>query len=167
MGNGKQGVEKKVCIPSLGTGVPTVKTPNWSYSSWRCYHTPKCATHACMCLTSPRRVAAINGLCCCRTEGASQVLVPLLWRPISVLAPNLWGNGKSPTYERGRVAKCAKGIQNAQFSRCQKLTHSPARVEGHAEQVTPLHCTHYCQHQPSKVGGAQPHSATTRPAFLH
>ena len=66
------------------------------------------------------------------------------------------------------MAKCAKGIQNAHFSkrpkalptrgdgwqsvlrayktpiflRGQKLTHSPAREEKHAEQETPLHYTH-------------------------
>ena len=44
-GNCKEGVEDKVCIPSLGTSVATVRTPNWSgptgfYLSWRCYHTP-------------------------------------------------------------------------------------------------------------------------------
>ena len=51
-------------------------------------------------------------------------------------------DGKSPAYERQGVAKCAKGIQNAHFSNCQKLTHSPAREEKHAEQETPLHYTH-------------------------
>ena len=92
-----------MCIPPLGTSVPTVRTPNWSrpmgfYPSWRCYHTPKCATYVCVCLTSRPIVAAMDGLCCCRTEGPSQELVPLLWRPISVLAPNLWVNSESPTY---------------------------------------------------------------------
>ena len=38
--------------------------------------------------------------------------------------------------------KYAKGIQNAHFSRGQKLTHSDAREEKHAEQVTPLRYTH-------------------------
>ena len=51
-------------------------------------------------------------------------------------------DGKSPTYYRGGVAKCGNGIQNAYFSKGQKLTHSPARVEKHAEQETPLHYTH-------------------------
>ena len=37
---------------------------------------------------------------------------------------------------------CAKGIQNAHFSKGQKLTHSPADVEKHAGQETPLHYTH-------------------------
>ena len=40
------------------------------------------------------------------------------------------------------MAKCAKGIQNARFSEGQKLTHSPARVEKHAGQETPLQYTH-------------------------
>ena len=40
------------------------------------------------------------------------------------------------------MAKCAKGIQNAHFSRGQKLTYYPAREEKHAEQETPLHYTH-------------------------
>ena len=40
------------------------------------------------------------------------------------------------------MAKCAKGIQNAHFSNGQKLTHSPAHVEKHAGQETPLHYTH-------------------------
>ena len=33
---------------------------------------------------------------------------------------------------------CAKGIQNAHFSKGQKLLHSPAHVEKHAGQETPL-----------------------------
>ena len=49
---------------------------------------------------------------------------------------------KSPTYQRRGVAKCAKGIQNANFCNGQKLTHSPTREEKHAEQETPLHYTH-------------------------
>ena len=40
------------------------------------------------------------------------------------------------------MAKCAKGIQNAIFAKGQKLTHSPAHVEKHAGQETPLHHTH-------------------------
>ena len=40
------------------------------------------------------------------------------------------------------MPKCAKGIQDAHFSKGQKLTHSPAREEKHAEQETPLHYTH-------------------------
>ena len=44
--------------------------------------------------------------------------------------------------KRGRVVKCAKGIQNAHFANRQKLTHSPAREEKHAEQETPLHYIH-------------------------
>ena len=51
-------------------------------------------------------------------------------------------DSKSPTYWRGGVVKCAQGIQNAHFSQGQKLTHSPAREEKHAEQETPLHYTH-------------------------
>ena len=50
------------------------------------------------------------------------------------------------------------------FSRGQKPTHSPAREERDAGQETPLHYTHECQHLPSKVGRAQLHSCTTRPA---
>ena len=55
-----------------------------------------------------------------------------------------------------------KGIQNANLTRGQKLTHSPAREEKHAEQETPVHYTHCCQHQPSKVGLAELHSAPAR-----
>ena len=43
---------------------------------------------------------------------------------------------------------CAKGIQNAHFSKGQKLTHSPAHVEKHAGQET-----------------TSPHSLTPAPAF--
>ena len=60
----------------------------------------------------------------------------LCWRP------SLGEDGKSPTYQGGGLAKCAKGIQNAHFSKGQKLTHSPAREEKHAEQETPVHYTH-------------------------
>ena len=59
-----------------------------------------------------------------------------------MLLPNLWGNGKSRTYHRGGVANCTKGIQNAHFSRGQKVTHSPAREEKNAEQESPLYYTH-------------------------
>ena len=55
---------------------------------------------------------------------------------------SLGEDGKSATYYRGGVAKCAKGIQNALFPNGQKLTHSPAHVEKHARQATPLHYTH-------------------------
>ena len=37
---------------------------------------------------------------------------------------------------------CAKSIQNAHFSKGQKLTHFPAHVEKDAGQETPLHYTH-------------------------
>ena len=37
---------------------------------------------------------------------------------------------------------CAKGIQNAHFSKGRKLTLSPTHVEKHAGQETPLHYTH-------------------------
>ena len=38
------------------------------------------------------------------------------------------------------VATCAKGIQNAHFSQGQRLTHSPAREEKHAQQeIAPLY----------------------------
>ena len=40
------------------------------------------------------------------------------------------------------MAKCAKGIINPNFSNNQKLTHSPAHMEKHAGQKTPLHYTH-------------------------
>ena len=40
------------------------------------------------------------------------------------------------------MAKCAKGIQNAHFSKGQNLTHSLADVEKHAGQETLLHYTH-------------------------
>ena len=36
---------------------------------------------------------------------------------------------------------CAKGIQNANFSKGQKLTNSPAHEEKHVGQETPLHYT--------------------------
>ena len=41
-----------------------------------------------------------------------------------------------------QVGTEAKDIQNAHFSKGQKLTHSPAREEKHAEQETPLQYTH-------------------------
>ena len=37
---------------------------------------------------------------------------------------------------------CAKGMQNAHFSKGQKLTDFPAGEEKHAGQETPLHYTH-------------------------
>ena len=40
------------------------------------------------------------------------------------------------------MAKSAKSIQNPHFSNGQKLTHSPAREEKHAEQETPLYNNH-------------------------
>ena len=40
------------------------------------------------------------------------------------------------------MAKCAKGIQNALFSKGQKLTHTPAREKKRVEQKTRLHYTH-------------------------
>ena len=40
------------------------------------------------------------------------------------------------------MAKCAKGMRKAHFSKGQKLTHSAAREEKNAEQETPLQYTH-------------------------
>ena len=40
------------------------------------------------------------------------------------------------------MAKCAKGIQKAHFSKGQKLMHSPVHVKKHAGKETPLHYTH-------------------------
>ena len=37
---------------------------------------------------------------------------------------------------------CAKGKQNAHFSKGHKLTHSPTHVEKHAGQEIPLDYTH-------------------------
>ena len=55
---------------------------------------------------------------------------------------SLGEDGRSPTYYRGGVAKCAKGIQNAHSYKGQKLTHSPAHEEKHAGQETPPQYTH-------------------------
>ena len=106
--------------------MPTVRTPDWSrlvvvYSSWRCYHTPRYATYVFVFLTSIPRLAAIIGLYECRTEPPSQ-----LWPPISVLAPNLWGKRQTPyLLKREGLVKCAMGMQNACFSKAEKLTHTP------------------------------------------
>ena len=48
-------LKDKVCPPSLGTSVLTVRTRNWSrpmgfYHSWRCYHTAKFAAYICICI---------------------------------------------------------------------------------------------------------------------
>ena len=40
------------------------------------------------------------------------------------------------------MAKCAKGIQAARFSKGQKLTNPAALEEKHAGQEKPLHYTH-------------------------
>ena len=37
---------------------------------------------------------------------------------------------------------CNKGIQNAHFTKGQKVMPSPPHVEKHAGQETPLHYTH-------------------------
>ena len=52
----------KVCPASLGTSVPTVRTPDWCrpmgfYPSLPGYHTPRFATYVCMFLTSLPGVA--------------------------------------------------------------------------------------------------------------
>ena len=54
-----------------------------------------------------------------------------------------WGKTAKALPTRGEgVAKYAKGMQNAHFSKGQKLTHSPAHEERHAGQETPLYYTH-------------------------
>ena len=66
------------------------------------------------------------------------------------MAPNFYAGayplGKTakalPTRGGGGVDKCAEGIQNAHFSKGQKLTHSPVREEKDAEHHKPLHYTH-------------------------
>ena len=76
-------LRSKVCPPSLGTSVPTVRTRNWSttigfYPAKPCltvlYHTPKCTMYVFVCLTSLPGVAAASCLHVCRTEGPSHLL---------------------------------------------------------------------------------------------
>ena len=64
--------------------------------------TPKCATYVCVCLTSLPGVAPGDRASLMSDEGPSQVLVPLLWRPISVLAPILGGRRLKPYLLEGR-----------------------------------------------------------------
>ena len=128
-----------MCQPSLGTSVPTVRTPKWSklmgfYPSWRCYHTPKCATYVCVCLPSLPGVGSLSGF----AEVGQTVLIRYYYHFFGaqfLCWPLSFGeDGKSPTYYRGGVAKCAEGIQNTNCSKGQNLTHSPAYEENQAEQ---------------------------------
>ena len=68
---------------------------------YRVYHTPMCATYVCVCLTSLPSVAP-GDRASLMSEGPNQVLLPLLWRPISVLAPILGGRRQEPYLLEGR-----------------------------------------------------------------
>ena len=62
---------------------------------YRVYHTPMCAMYVCVCITSLPGVAPGD-------KGPNQVLLPLLWRQISVLAPILGGRRQKPYLLEGR-----------------------------------------------------------------
>ena len=96
-----------------------------------------------MCLTSPPVVAPADraSLTLDRRWYSGTITTPLAPSFCAGAYP-LEEDGKGPTYSRGGLAKCAKGMQSAHFSERQKLTHSPTLFEKHAGQETPLHYTH-------------------------
>ena len=99
--------EARCVFPPWGQASPqlgplTGPDPWGSTLPYWVYHTPMCATYVCVCLTSLPGVAPNSmGL----ADVGPKVLVisvPLLWRPISVLAPILGGRRQKPSLLEGR-----------------------------------------------------------------
>ena len=137
-----------MCLPSLGTSEPTVRTPDWSRSmgfypslqglpySYVCY--------VCLCVShfSPRRGS--------RSPGFADVGPKVLIKTITIpMAPNFcagaypWGKTAKALPTRGEGwPSVLRAYKTPIFAKGRKLTHSPAHVEKHAGQETPLHYTH-------------------------
>ena len=147
-----------MCLPSLATSEPTVRTPDWSrpmgfYPSLQGLPYPY-VCYVCLCVShfSPLRGSQLNGPRRCRTEGPSQLST-------TSMAPNFcagaypWGKTAKALPTRGEGwPSVLRAYKTPIFAKGQKLTHSPAHEEKHAGQETPVHYTHECQHWPSKAG---------------
>ena len=106
--NDQGGMTSKVCSPSLGTSVPTVRTPNWS-NPWGSTLPNLVAIHVClgMCecampevlrascrsgvLIIPKSARLLNLEGCLIDATGYAPGLPSPMRPISVLAQNLGG----------------------------------------------------------------------------
>ena len=110
-----------MCLPSLGTSEPTVRTPDWSrpmgfYPSLQGLPYPY-VCYVCLCVSHfcPRRGSRRPGF----ADVGPKVLIRYYYHSYGAQflcwCLSLGEDGISPTYWRGGVAKCAKGIQNAHF----------------------------------------------------
>ena len=96
-----------MCLSSLGTSEPTVRTPDWSrpmgfYPSLQGLPYPY-VCYVCLCVSHFHPGVAPNSMGI--ADVGPKVLVssvPLRWRPISVLAPILGGKRQKPYLLEGR-----------------------------------------------------------------
>ena len=137
----------KVCPGSLKTSVPTVR-PLTSRHPWGSTRLGSVTVplsvlrmSVCVSLLSPAWLPSSAFTAPDRRSYSATGTTPM--------APNFCAGayplGEQQTsylLERDAMATCAKGIQNAHFSKGQKVQNSSARKERHVEQGTPLHCSH-------------------------
>ena len=122
-----------MCLPSLGTSEPTVRTPDWSrptgfYPSLQglpyayvCY--------VCLCVShfSPRRGSRRPGFADVGPIGPNQVLLPLLWHPNFCAGAYPWGKTAKALPTRGEGwPSVLRAYKTPIFATGQKLTHSPS-----------------------------------------
>ena len=109
-----------MCPPSLGTGVPTVRTPDWSrpmgfYPSLLGYNTPKCATYVCMCLTSRPGVDPGDQASLMSDQRSYSGTITTPMAPNFSAGAYPLGRWQKPYLLGGGVAKCSKGIPKARL----------------------------------------------------
>ena len=137
-----------MCLPSLGTSEPTVRTPDLFrpmgfYPSLQglpyryvCY--------VCLCASqfSPQRGSRRPGFADVGPNSQSgTITTPMVPNFCAGAFP--WGKTAKPLPTRGQGwPSVLRAYKTPIFAKGQKLTHSPAHEEKHAGQETPLHYTH-------------------------
>ena len=137
-----------MCLPSLGTSEPTVRTPDWSrpmgfYPSIQGLPYPY-VCYVCLCVShfSPRRGSRRPGF----ADVGPKVLIRYYYHSYGaqfLCCAYPWGKTAKalPTTGEGWPS-VLRAYKTPIFATGQKLTHSPAHEVKHAGQETPLHYTH-------------------------
>ena len=133
-----------MCLPSLGTSEPTVRTPDWSrpmgfYPSLQGLPYPS-VCYVCLCVSHfpPQRGSRRPGF----ADVGPKVLIRYYYHSYGAqfLCLRLsWGKTAKALPTRGEGwPSVLRAYKTPIFAKGQKLTHSPAHVEKHEGQKTPL-----------------------------
>ena len=137
-----------MCLPSLGTSEPTVRTPDWSrpmgfYPSLQGLPYPY-VCYVCLCVShfSPRRGSRRPGF----ADVGPKVLIRYYYHSCaSNFCAGAYPWRKTPKAlptRGGGWPSVLRAYKPSIFATGQKLTHSSAHEEKHAGQETPQHYTH-------------------------